>query len=224
MGLLISLKEAIMRVREAKTLADIEALFRDAFGDEVFDVDEGQEAATIKASLGIKKGYPVPLTEAVKGANPRFILGGGYNHNCQRCIAVFELRRRGFSVIALPKTRAADVDKIYSSRDCFKNPDIIGRRKGPEARPIMRDELISRLMELPDGARASICWTREKGGGHTIVCEKANGRLVFADPQTGHVGIQVLGEANRNGYSYFRMDNLEFDETKLTLIAEKEQK
>lgn len=219
MGSRISLKEAYRRVREAKTFADIEALFRDAFGAQVF-ADEGAEAVIIKEKLGVIQGTPIYLTDAAKGANPNFKRGGGYVKNCQRCVVVYELRRRGYDVIALPKTVSAKYDGIFSTQDCFKNPVIIGARSNIDPKPLNQKELINQLEGLPAGARASICWTRAKRkGGHTIVCEKMGSQLVFVDPQTGHIGQHVLGDANQDGYSYFRMDNLEVDETKLLMVA-----
>lgn len=224
MGLRISLKEAYRRIREAKTLADIEVLFRDAFGDGVFAVDESEEAEAFRAVLGVGQDYPIFLTKAAKGTNPHFMQGGAYTKNCQRCIAVFEMRRRGYAVIALPKIWPAIQDGIYSSQNCFKDPIIKGRRGGRSQPVLDRDALLHQLQLLPNGARAAICWTRPGAGrkGHTVACEKQNGVIIFVDPQSGNMGNSILGEADSNGYSFFRMDNLDFNEQKLAFIAERE--
>ncbi len=78
-------------------------------------------------------------------------------------------------------------------------------------------EAWTNLNALPDGARVGIIWwwagyrTRHVPG-HTIVCEKVNGKLVFMDPQTGEIGDKTLGKAKKNlGYSWYRMDDLELN-------------
>lgn len=222
MALLIPLSLAKKKLREAKTLADIEQLFIEAFGIKSVPIDESSEDDSFKQILDVVRQHPMQLIVAAKGANPYFLHGGGYTKNCQRCIAVFEMRRRGYAVIAKPKITQASEDGIYSSQNCFKNPVIIGKRGGRGQKALDKSMLMQYLQALPDGARAAVCWTKLGDGerGHTIACEKQNGLIIFIDPQTGNVGKTVLGDANKDGYSFFRMDNLDFDEQKLPFIAE----
>lgn len=221
----ISLQEAMQRVYAARTLSDIKAIFQDFFGKDIFNVDEGTEAKNFRHILGVEKNVSISTIVAAEKANPNFKNGGvGYHKNYQRCIAVFEMRKRGYGVIAKPKLTSANEDGIYSSQDCFINPVSIGRRGGISQPILNREQLKERLKELGDGARAAICWTRPGDGrqGHTIACEIMNGEIFFVDPQTGRHGDRVLGEANEDGYSFFQMNHLEFDEQKLELIAERE--
>lgn len=51
------------------------------------------------------QGTPLSITDALKGANPRFAKGTQYAVNCQRCVQAYELRRRGYNVEALPKPK-----------------------------------------------------------------------------------------------------------------------
>lgn len=220
----ISLKEAIQRVTNAGTLDDIKLLFTDLFGIEAVATDESAEIEAFREALGVEQREPDSVERAAKGANPNWRQGGGYTKNCQRCTGVFEMRRRGYHVIAKPKTKPASEDGIYSSQSCFKNPIVIGKRGGVSQPMLDKEALLRNLLDLGEGARAAICWTRPGEGrrGHTIACEITAGNVKFVDPQTGHVGNRVLGEANEDGYSFFRMDNLEFDEQKLAFIAERE--
>ncbi len=75
--------------------------------------------------------------------------------------------------------------------------------------------LLKDLNALPDGARVGIIWAWPGRGplrGHTIVCEKVNGKLIFMDPQTGEIGDKTLGKARKtHGYSWYRMDDLELN-------------
>ncbi len=65
MALRISLREALKRVKAARTLADIEALFMDAFG-----LSEAQILGAGKIEGLPDADAPVELAEAAKMANP----------------------------------------------------------------------------------------------------------------------------------------------------------
>lgn len=210
MRLLISLKEALRRVLEARTLADIESLFRDAFG-----LTEAQ----IKGARGIPGlpdvEAPVELTQAAQMANPNYDKGGGYETNCQRCVVAYELLRRGYIVFAKPNSNTSSRIThvvIRNGSECFENPIIHGRGYDTNI-PIREKELLRSLNLLPNGARSSIFWITPDGTqGHVIVCEKNAGIPIFVDAQTGFVGRNALGEASRlNGYYWYRMDNLELN-------------
>lgn len=222
----ISFQEVVRRVYAVHTLSDIKTIFQDLFGKNSGEIDEGTETENFKRILGVEKNNLISVStiNASKAINPYFITGGeGYHKNCQRCVAVFEMRMRGYDVIAKPKLTKSSEDGIYSSQDCFKNSAIIGRRGGMTQAMLDKERLKERLKQLGDGARAAICWTRPGEGrkGHTIACEIRHGTVFFVDPQTGRYGDGVLGETDEDGYSFFQMNHLEFDEQKLELIAEK---
>ena len=93
--------------------------------------------------------------------------------------------------------------------ECFDSPQV----KGVWGRhPVLnKTDLLKALKDLPDGARVGIIWAwpGKSRSGHTTVCEKINGKLVFMDPQTGKIGDETLGKAHRSfGYSWYRMDDL----------------
>jgi hypothetical protein len=68
--------------------------------------------------LGIK-GLPIEMEEAAKGTNPKYALNTGYKYNCQRCVPIYELRRRGYNVSAAPKPKVGNT--IKRAIDCFEN-------------------------------------------------------------------------------------------------------
>ncbi|MFG6375667.1 MAG: hypothetical protein K1W05_07015 [Desulfovibrio sp.] len=211
MALRISLREALKRVKAARTLADIEALFMDAFG-----LSEAQILGAGKIEGLPDADAPVELAEAAKMANPNYDNGGGYAENCQRCAPAYELLRRGLKVMAQtnPYPNRSGTTKRFSMNgsECFIGAVIHGYRYD-SAIPLERRNLIRALNLLPNGARASIFWANPDGlKGHVVVCEKVNGQLVFIDPQTGDIGNFVLGAAQKGrGYFWYRMDNLELN-------------
>ena len=72
-------------------------------------------------------------------------------------------------------------------------------------------EMLKQLEAMPEGGRAGVIWLWSGGkSGHTVVCEKINGKLNFIDPQSGKIDIALPDKVyNVTGYSFYRMDNLE---------------
>lgn len=67
----------------------------------------------IEKDLGIKRGKPMAFEDANQGkGNPHFAEDIGYRVNCQTCVVAYELRRRGFDVSALPKTKGSALEKL----------------------------------------------------------------------------------------------------------------
>ena len=170
---------------------------------------------TVEKALGIRKGPPMDYREAAEKANPNFHVDTAYQINCQRCVPVYELRRRGYPVTAMPKRNQYDgkANACLYGYECFDSPQV----KGVWGRhPVLnKTDLLKALKDLPDGARVGIIWAwpGKSRSGHTTVCEKINGKLVFMDPQTGKIGDETLGKAHRSfGYSWYRMDDLELNQ------------
>ena len=59
----------------------------------------------VEDTLGVQQLQPMSIEKALEGANPDFNHSWGYNNNCQRCVQVYEMRRRGYPVEALPKKK-----------------------------------------------------------------------------------------------------------------------
>ena len=170
---------------------------------------------TVEKALGIRKGPPMDYREAAEKANPNFHVDTAYQINCQRCVPIYELRGRGYPVTAMPKRNQYDgkANACLYGYECFDSPQV----KGVWGRhPVLnKTDLLKALKDLPDGARVGIIWAwpGKSRSGHTTVCEKINGKLVFMDPQTGKIGDETLGKAHRSfGYSWYRMDDLELNQ------------
>lgn len=180
----------------------------------------------VEKALGIRKGQPIEYKKAAEKANPKFRTDREYQINCQRCVPVYELRRRGYPVTAMPNRNQYDgkANACLYGYECFESPQV----KGVWGKqPILnKADLLKDLKGLPDGARVGIIWAwpGKNTGGHTTVCEKVNGKLVFMDPQTGKIGDETLGKAHRNfGYSWYRMDDRNLNQyMDWTQVASKE--
>lgn len=206
----ITLKEAIRRVHEVKTLADIQTLFKDLFG-----LSDAQLMGAECIPGLPDPDAPVELTQAAKMANPDYGKGEGYARNCQKCAIAYILLRRGINVTSMPNPYP---DRSGTSRrptlngsECFHNVKIYGRNHIGGL--LNKKDLLTSLYRLPNDAIVVVFWVQaNRHGGHVICCEKVNGELKFIDPQSGFVGPEALGAATReNGYCWYRVDGCELN-------------
>ena len=113
---------------------------------------------TVEKALGIRKGPPMDYREAAEKAIPNFHVDTAYQINCQRCVPVYELRRRGYPVTAMPKRNQYDgkANACLYGYECFDSPQV----KGVWGRhPVLnKTDLLKALKDLPDGARVGIIW------------------------------------------------------------------
>lgn len=160
-----------------------------------------------------KKARNYSPEEDLKAVNEgMFRISKGGSNNCGLCTTAYELRRRGYDVRA---NFAEQGRSVKTLSDFFKNAEIqddsalANRTKSEWMSAIER-----RLLRQGDGARGNFGGQYAMGGGHSIIYEVANGKVIFRDGQTGQtyrntydaIGRFVPGKSN-----YFRMDNLEIN-------------
>lgn len=160
-----------------------------------------------------KKARNYSPEEDLKAVNEgMFRISKGGSNNCGLCTTAYELRRRGYDVRA---NFAEQGRSVKTLSNFFKNADIqddsalANRTKSEWMSAIER-----RLLRQGDGARGNFGGQYAMGGGHSIIYEVANGKVIFRDGQTGQtyrntydaIGRFVPGKSN-----YFRMDNLEIN-------------
>ena len=132
------------------------------------------------------QGTPLSITDALKGANPRFAKGTQYAVNCQRCVQAYELRRRGYNVEALPKPKKKNT--IAWGNECF----VDSSGNTPKFTFNQREKGIrSVLANAPDGSRYIIyvSW-KNSTTAHVFIAEKENGAIKFVDPQTNNNNVE----------------------------------
>lgn len=160
-------------------------------------------------ALPVMHGKVMNFTEAddMKG-NPHFsdpdAQDQGYWDNCQTCTVGYELRRRGFSVEALPN-KNWDILQFYSDNkmtqdDRFLNPD--GTRP-IKKRPLqLSDTITAKTGFIEDSTKEAgryelyFEWKTRRGGkpsAHVMVVErKKDGNLLWLDPQSGLHGSSTV--------------------------------
>lgn len=157
----------------------------------------------VENALNISKGVNIAIEEAVTGANPNYHKAYEYKINCQRCVQAYELRRRGYDVIALPKP--AQNNLISWGHECFSDAS-----QNPYTLRQSKQQLMEMFKMADEGARYSIYvqWKGRNAGAHVFIAEKVNGKIRLLDPQTGKVGVNdYLLQARPNTFGWFRLDD-----------------
>lgn len=163
----------------------------------------------------VKQTEKMNISDAVN-ANPNFSKNSAYKNNCQRCVQAYELRRRGYDVIA--KQQMGKGDSICWGSELFVpkgvKPSSVYTFKQTEKN--IKEELYS----APDGARYSIYVSWKNGNNaHVFIAEKKNGVIHFVDPQSGNTHVDSyfqLGKAR--SFGYYRLDDKEIVADKETIV------
>ena len=179
----------------------------------------------LRDALG-KRGTPINLADAAEGANPFWSsTEEPYAINCQRCVVAYELRRRGYDVIAQPNPNdkwarlvtGKDGTRYSLWRGAFrhaKTDDVLGKTTEATIRNIEK-----KMKEYGNGSRAVVEFLRGRGGGHVVNVENRNGKILFVEAQAtpsqanGRVytrdGIKYQMSNNPRHVALTRTDNLQ---------------
>ena len=143
--------------------------------------------------------------DAVKNANPHYNSGRPeYRNNCPNCVNAYEMRKRGYNVIAkasgknhylnrFPEQAWEDVIPIETKGSGF-------------------DDIVQAVSSSDNGSRyeVSVKLKGSKNVGHVFVVENKNGRIVFSDPQSGRtIKSSFFDFVQDNETRYWRIDNAE---------------
>ena len=166
----------------------------------------------LRDALG-KKGLPINMADAAEGANPFWDeRSEPYRINCQRCVVAYELRRRGYDVVAQPNPndrwaqlkRGKNGDLYSLWRGAFrhaKTDNVLGHDGASTY-----DNIVRTMKSYGNGSRAVIEFLRGSGGGHVVSVENRNGRIYFLEPQADTRGGGTGRVYSRDGF-LFQMGN-----------------
>lgn len=132
--------------------------------------------------------------------------GSYYTRNCTKCVVAYEVRRRGYDVVAKRRERG---DKLPFTNDPSGWPsafeDVNGNTRNPDsinqnALDDAIDEIEIKMRNHGNGARAIVgiaqydTWGNDCGG-HVFIAEQIDGKTIFCDPQSGEWG-------EKNGFKF----------------------
>lgn len=142
--------------------------------------------------------------EDLAAVNPNFLTGTReYSMNCQRCVATWEMRKRGYRVTVLPATTPDELARNWAS--IFSNMKLIRCRTKNEIAEIKRQ-----MKQWGDGARAEIYvrW-KNRSIGHVFVAEQKDGKTYFYDPQSADKAVgKYFSDCIKGFTTYTRIDTL----------------
>lgn len=165
---------------------------------------------------GASRGNPMTTDEADDlNANPgRASHKGRERGNCQTCTMAYELRRRGYNVIAKP--RGGDAEDLQHKLSRCEESGWLDPDTGEDAPQIVPaiDKKLNKVTGakwidsmIKDGERyeLSVCWNY-CNGAHVLIAQKENGILSLVDPQsgkkrTGDEIIEFMGNVHLNSTS-----------------------
>ncbi len=142
----------------------------------------------------------------IKASNPHYSEGKEYKVNCQRCVPTYEMRRRGYDVIAKPNNGWGKGDYLsHNSKDAWVDADVHWALAGTGKRDIEK-----LMKEWGEGARAEVGVTwKGANSGHVFVAENIGGKVVFIDPQSGEMDVSWYFSRVRSQQTrVWRIDNL----------------
>ena len=149
----------------------------------------------VMAAFRNARGYrrldkPDNIPHALEKTNPNYGKSWRWDKNCQRCIAAYEMRRRGFDVEATPLPGKTDNLQYQSKRDGW--PALFGKNV-VDLEPVSGytgQEQLGRIREIMrgygDGARAvvRVQW-KNRNVGHVFIAEQIGDETWLVDPQRG---------------------------------------
>lgn len=106
----------------------------------------------------------------------------GYDTNCANCVVAYEMRRRGYDVVANWGLGTSDTAWQSFFRGGTVESIYIDECKS------VQDEVAAFISEhYPDGARGAlrVIWQNEPCAGHLFSWEISEGKVLFMDPQNG---------------------------------------
>jgi hypothetical protein len=163
------------------------------------------EAIDDSSGLRIKRRQNEP-SDDVKRVHPS--LGDGTasaGNNCALCTVAFDMRRRGFDVIA---RQHAPINLLYD----ISEKDIAQFYKDAKINSVgSMNNFIRKMKSEPNGSRGAVFAQWPSGSGHVVDYIVENGKPVLYDSQQGkiHTNAKDLFDDSTSDIRYIRLDNVE---------------
>ena len=152
------------------------------------------------------------IDDNVRSTNPAFKKGPEYQQNCQRCVAAYEMRRRGYDVVARPAVldyngKLSPKDPLYKK---WKSVFAGAKFEFHTGFDGGKTSIVAQMENWGDGAVAEVRVAWKTSEAHVFIAERVNGRVRFIDPQTGNLNCEdYFTKAQMGATMIARIDNLE---------------
>jgi hypothetical protein len=157
------------------------------------------------------------MDSVVKDINPNY--GSfGTKMNCRRCTLSYEMRRRGFDVVATHSTMSTGqhgggLKKAANTKTTAKDWGENKVHSNPTGGKVDSVNIITKsLANQPNGSRGEVSVSWAVGGGHSIAYEVVRGKPMIIDTQRQiHIKTQADWDKaypfNPSAIYYTRLDN-----------------
>lgn len=181
---------------------------------------------TLNEALG-KQGNPMSEADAWFDANPYYSDDyAEFSENCQRCVFAYEMRRRGYDVVAQPTYRGDEMPRGGNWQNAMSGMTSVNVGKTTERATINNIE--KQMSNWGEGSRG-IVRVKWAGGnsGHVFNVEYSNGKLKVYDVQSNKrtTGKNYLKEimpyTTLNRTELFRTDNATPTDTMKKMVMQK---
>ena len=165
----------------------------------------------LKAAIG-QKGRSISVQEAAANANPFYSTRGAegdFSENCQRCVVAYELRRRGYDVVALPTYAGDTLPSRGRWQGAFQKARTID--VGSSNPKTAQTNLESQMKSFGNGSRGVV-----RIPGHVFNVENVGGKIRYVDAQTNTIynSNNVFSRLGKKAVNVqlIRTDNLRISE------------
>jgi hypothetical protein len=169
-------------------------------------MDNEKFCSDLTEYLGAPKNWKMLTDDKLKSnlsqINSNYSFGRGYKDNCVNCVMAYELRQRGYDVVA------------KSTQECNVSRKALEMWYG--AKETMADSLkdVIDTVDINVNARYFLGVKYPKGGGHAMAMVVSDGVMTIIDAQIGCAyNVKDLSTSSVYRFSYFRIDNLEVTQT-----------
>lgn len=153
-----------------------------------------------------------------KSVNPGYAdFSDNTKNNCVLCTTAYDLRRRGYDVLAKKASYGYDsnfIQKCYPKAKKVNIDNTVVKSNGKVAVSTkkLKENTKNEILSQGDGARGNICVTWKKTmSGHSMAYEVENGKAKIYDAQSGKIqNIDSVLSKCSSAY-IFRLDNVDFD-------------
>lgn len=206
--------EGFLALDKGETISDsIADIIYDAMGKAgAKNIAKHSSSDIIKINNGTRyEGIPKTWKKLKKSdvslndVNPGYTTNDvAFRTNCPNCVSAYEMRRRGYDVIARPSGKNHYLNR--NPQDAWINPDV------KETKGSGLYEIMNAFETWPDNSRAevSVIWTGRTNTGHVFVAEKAKGEIKFYDVQSGKtISEDIFDYVEAGKTKFWRIDNLD---------------
>lgn len=161
---------------------------------------------------------------SLAAVNPHFAEGFKWQNNCQRCVAAWELRQRGYDVTAMPFSAHDGIG--YDGTKCWKldAPNWFNDSELKRLRGTMKSferGVKNEFDKWGDGSRAivKVKWNEDNGDcGHFFSARREGDKIIYEDPQSGTVR-DIVGTLKNCSPLYGDTWLMRVDDRKLTNLV-----